>query len=163
MQHYHRQWLTQMLSLFSLWKQSHYFGPDSIYNPCPCRLPPVRRPPYWMHVNLHTCVYTYVYAYNITDLFHQITKLSPKPCRTYHKSVEPRSSCTMRQKGCCQDCIIVVAGAEVCHVRRLSGPAAVVVLSWWRLSVPMFYDTFVFNLGFYCLWWCIYYHWCLYF
>ena len=41
------------------------------------------------------------------------------------------------------------------------------VLSRWRLSVTicadMFYDTFVFNFGFYPLWWCIYYHWCLYF
>ena len=27
----------------------------------------------------------------------------------------------------------------------------------------MFYDTFVFNFGFYLLWWCIYYQWCLYF
>ena len=37
----------------------------------------------------------------------------------------------------------------------------------WRLSVAicarMFYDTFVFNFGFYLLWWCIYYQWCLYF
>ena len=44
---------------------------------------------------------------------------------------------------------------------------AVAVLSRWRLSVAicarMFYDTFVFNFGFYLLWWCIYYQWCLYF
>ena len=44
--------------------------------------------------------------------------------------------------------------------------AAVAVLSRWWLSITicarMFYDTFVFNFGFYCLWWCIYYHWCLY-
>ena len=47
------------------------------------------------------------------------------------------------------------AGAGSCHVRRLSGPAAVAVLSRCRLSVTisalMFYDTFVSNFGFYCL------------
>ena len=40
-------------------------------------------------------------------------------------------------------------------------------VSWCRLSVTicarMLYDTFVFNFWFYCLWWCIYYHWYLYF
>ena len=75
--------------------------------------------------------------------------------------------CALRRKGCRRDCITAVAGAEGCYVRRLSGPAAVAVLSRWRLSVTicarMFYDTFVFNFGFYPLWWCIYYHWCLYF
>ena len=81
--------------------------------------------------------------------------------------------CALRRKGCRRDCIIAVAGAEglssLRHqaIIRLSGPAAVAVLSRWRLSVAicarMFYDTFVFNFGFYLLWWCIYYQWCLYF
>ena len=55
-------------------------------------------------------------------------------------------------KGLPRDCIIAVVGTEVCHVRRLSGPAAVAVLSRWRLSVKicarMFYDTFDLTLGF---------------
>ena len=75
--------------------------------------------------------------------------------------------CALRWKGCHRDCIIADAGAEGCYVRRLSGPAAVAVPSRWRLSVTicarMFYDTFVFNFGFYPLWWCIYHHLCLYF
>ena len=75
--------------------------------------------------------------------------------------------CALRRKGCRRDCIIAVAVAEGCYVRRFSGPAAVAMLSRWRLSVTicarMFYDTFVFNFGFYPLWWCMYHHWCLYF
>ena len=102
-----------------------------IYRPCPCRLPPLRHSSYLYASELaHVCVHAWL--------------------------------CALRRKGCGRDCIIAIAGAEGCYVRRLSGPAVVAVLSRRRLSVTicarMFYDAFVFNFGFYPLWWCIYYH-----
>ena len=40
---------------------------------------------------------------------------------------------------------------------------AVTVAASVAICARMFYDTFVFNFGFYLLWWCLYYQWCLYF
>ena len=117
-----------------------------------------------MQVNLHTCVYIYVYVYK-SKVFCFIK------WRNCHKSqarhiINPRNLDLLEHR-----CERAADGAT-------SSPLGFLGLLRWRCDHSggfplwyvravirgvclMFYDTFVSNFELYCLWRCIYYHWCL--
>ena len=130
-------------------------GDGCIYRPCPCRLPPVRHSSYWMQLNLHTCVYMCVYAYNSTAF------------------------CLIKQRNCHQNQAGHITNPRNLDLLRTEAKRLPSGLhhrrcGCWELSFStalragcgggaVTVAAFVFNFGFYCLWWCIYYHCFLYF
>ena len=107
-----------------------------IYHPCPCRMPPLWCSSYCMQVNLHTCVYTYGYEYWGEKA---ATRTASLPLWVPRAVMFDGSPGLLRWR-CCHG-----GGFPLQYVRTC------------------FMTHSFLTLGFYPLWWCIYYHCCLHF
>ena len=128
-----------------------------------------------MQVNLHTRVCAYVYAYN-SKIFcfikwrnwHQIQAghiINPRNLDLFaHWDERAATRMASSPLGVLR-VVIFDSFPRLLRWRYCHGGGFLLqyVREVIRGVYLMFYTKFVFNFGFYNLWWCMYYHWCLYF